>query len=523
MKQCIAYIRVSTARQGEKGVSLQEQRDAIERYVKRENLKVVKWFEERETAAKRGRPVFGEMLRLLRKGAVYGVVMHKIDRSARNLKDWADLGELLDSGVEVCFANESLDLRSRGGRLSADIQAVIAADYIRNLREETKKGFYGRLKQGIYPLAAPLGYLDCGGGKAKAIDPVKGPLVKKAFELYATGRYNLHTLAAELQRSGLTKKSGRPLTLANLSYILNNPFYFGLIKLRSSGETFLGAHPPLISKPLFDMVQAILRGKTNTRAHKHDFLFRRLLTCKHCGFSLIAEHQKGHTYYRCHTRSCPTTCIREEVVLGEVFSRLHPLSFSGEETAYLDGKLARLSENWKSERARTEEAIGGALTGVKIRLSRLLDGYLDGTIEKELYLERKEALLTEEQELEERRGAIMGRGEGGEEERVRWFLEQADSLYIRFILATTEEKRSLLRFATSNRVVDQKNVAVELSPPLSWIAQRTELSWCAPHRNTPRSESSLPEPATSVDMLDHLLAQLILWIQEHPAQEERIV
>src|SRR5271155_6201404 len=100
---------------------------------------------------------------------------------ARNLKDWADLGELIDAGVEVHFANESLDLHTRGGRLSADIQAVVAADYIRNLREETRKGFYGRLKQGLYPLPAPLGYLDRGKGKVKEVDPIMAPVVARAF------------------------------------------------------------------------------------------------------------------------------------------------------------------------------------------------------------------------------------------------------------------------------------------------------------------------------------------------------
>lgn len=117
------------------------------------------------------------MLKLLRNGKAAGVVIHKIDRSARNLKDWADLGELIDQGIEVHFANESLDLNSRGGRLSADIQAVVAADYIRNLREEAKKGIYGRLKQGFYPMRAPIGYLDNGAAKPKTIDPVRGPLV----------------------------------------------------------------------------------------------------------------------------------------------------------------------------------------------------------------------------------------------------------------------------------------------------------------------------------------------------------
>src|SRR5579872_6943285 len=160
MNQYFAYIRVSTARQGEQGVSLEQQRDAITRYAQRNHMELAQVFEECETAARAGRPVFTQMIRQLKAGKARGVLIHKIDRSARNLKDWADLGEMIDRGVEVHFANEGLDLNSRGGRLSADIQAVVAADFIRNLREETKKGFYGRIKQGIYPLPAPLGYLD---------------------------------------------------------------------------------------------------------------------------------------------------------------------------------------------------------------------------------------------------------------------------------------------------------------------------------------------------------------------------
>ena len=64
---------------------------------------------------------------------------------------------LLVRRPEVHFANESLDLHSRGGRLSADIQAVAAADYIRNLREVTKKDPYGRLKQGFYAPSGSIG------------------------------------------------------------------------------------------------------------------------------------------------------------------------------------------------------------------------------------------------------------------------------------------------------------------------------------------------------------------------------
>src|SRR5690349_9141014 len=181
-KDYFAYVRVSTARQGEHGVSLDQQRAAIESFANRNGFQVGTWFEERQTAAKQGRPVFNRMLQALRAGEAKGVIIHKIDRSARNLRDWADVGELIDSGVEVYFATESLDLNSRGGRLSADIQAVVAADYIRNLREETKKGFYGRLRQGLYPFPARVGYLNAGKGNPKEIDPVQSPLIKRAFE-----------------------------------------------------------------------------------------------------------------------------------------------------------------------------------------------------------------------------------------------------------------------------------------------------------------------------------------------------
>jgi DNA invertase Pin-like site-specific DNA recombinase len=118
MQQYFGYIRVSTPKQGEKGVSLQEQKSAILNYARRFGLEISQWFEELETAAKRGRSVFTPMLRLLRQKKARGVIIHKIDRSARNLKDWADLGEMIDAGIEVHFANESLDLNTRGGRLS---------------------------------------------------------------------------------------------------------------------------------------------------------------------------------------------------------------------------------------------------------------------------------------------------------------------------------------------------------------------------------------------------------------------
>ena len=92
MKSCFGYVRVSTLKQGE-GVSLEAQKDAILAYATRNTIAISRWFEEKETAAKAGRPVFGQMLKLLNKRVVDGVVLHRPDRAARNFADWAILNE----------------------------------------------------------------------------------------------------------------------------------------------------------------------------------------------------------------------------------------------------------------------------------------------------------------------------------------------------------------------------------------------------------------------------------------------
>lgn len=133
-----AYTRVSTRRQRQYGVSLDEQQLAIAAYAEARGLRISKWFEERETAARTGRPQFKHMVRQLLAGRAHGLIIHKIDRGARNLRDWAEIGDLIDLGIDVRFAHDDLRLDSRGARLAADIQAVVAADYVRNLREENE-------------------------------------------------------------------------------------------------------------------------------------------------------------------------------------------------------------------------------------------------------------------------------------------------------------------------------------------------------------------------------------------------
>jgi site-specific DNA recombinase len=469
MKQLFAYIRVSTVRQGQ-GVSLQEQRAAIEKYVARTDAQIIEWFEERKTAAKTGRPEFARMVKLLRGRAASGVVIHKIDRSTRNYRDWAEIDELINSGVDVYCASDDLDLRSRGGRLAADIQMVVAVDYIRNLREEAIKGIHGRLKQGILPCHAPIGYTDCGAGKAKAIDPVKGPLVRALFERYATGDYTLRILAAEAERVGLRNRNGNTIHLSQFHKILRNPFYVGLIRSKRHG-IFQGAHAPLVSRPLFDRVQAALDGKFVRRSNSFSFAFRRLFRCKTCGRSLVGSERKGHVYYRCQTVTCPTTSLREETIDAACQNLFLSFTLDSHEATLLDEALAAdAAGKVKTQNAR-RIALEKRLSTTVARMSKLTDLLLDSKITSSTYDEKHSVLLRERQTTEQ---ALLNveTDAGTVAATTARILGLARSARTLYKSANSDQRRRLMEIVTSDRLAIGKTLEFSLREPFASIAKR---------------------------------------------------
>ncbi|HWY60491.1 MAG TPA: recombinase family protein [Rhizomicrobium sp.] len=489
MKKVYAYVRVSTKKQGTYGSSLIEQRAAIETYVGRNNLEVVEWFEEVETAAKRGRPIFVRMMRGLEKGHAQGVVIHKIDRSARNMRDWAEINEFIDRGIEVHFAHESIDLGSRGGRLSADIQAVVAADFIRNLRQELRKGFYGRLKQGLYPIGAPIGYRDMGKAKAKEIDPLRGPLVRQAFELYATGEFNFDTLKKEMTARGLRGRRGNILSKNGFTTMLNNPFYMGIIHLRTTGETFEGKHAPLITKALYDQVQSVLRGnRPMAGPYVNHFLFRRLIRCVGCNRHLIGERKKQrYIYYRCHDSSCGPVCLNERRVESEIKTVLALLHCEDEEVRDIRDIAERQLAEREHEKQRQTAAVQLNIVNCDDRLNRLTDALVNGLIDKVAFDPRRSSILAEKCGFQETLNNIAALP--SPTERALEKLELANTAYNLYEIGIPSEKRDVLQKAMSNFLGERNNPVITLKSPLRELAEWRKAQCCGEQQDTPRTRA----------------------------------
>jgi DNA invertase Pin-like site-specific DNA recombinase len=493
-KTCFAYTRVSTVRQGD-GVSLEAQRDAISIFARRNNLTVVNWFEEKESAAKRGRPVFDAVVKSLQAGNAAGLIVHKIDRSARNFSDWARVGELVDSGIDVHFAHESLDLRSRGGRLTADIQAVIAADYVRNLREECIKGMEGRLKQGLFPWAAPIGYLDQGGGKPKIPDPKRAPLVRQAYELYASGQYSFRALLPELQRRGLTTKNGVPVTKGCLENMMSNPFYIGTIIIKRTGRRYVGKHEPIVPAELFKCVQELKSCKQIKKSTLHNHPYRRLIKCGGCGRSLIGERQKNKVYYRCHSRDCSGVSIRQDA-----FERAVDCEFARFDLSQADhGRLKAKMHQWlkKQTEVADRQAIELQLANLDARLNRLTDLLIEELVDKPTFQERKYQLEVDRCALEKTLGENGNLDRNGE--TAEKYLELTKSPILLAKMANPQQRARLVKMAMSNCTLTGKSLYLE---PQKWLCDRenTLFALCgAPGQDRTRTRDEIRQVLTELE------------------------
>lgn len=467
-----SYVRVSSDEQAEGG-SLDEQRRVIRDFCERRGHTIVGEIEDVQTAAKSGRQPFGWIVKELRKGKGDGVVFHKVDRSSRNYRDWLTISDLMDEGLYIAFAAEGLESNDASGRFTMDILAATAVHYIRNLKGEIKKGLRGRIMQGLWPWRAPLGYLDASGLtrkdrrhrrrlEPKRPNPELASLIKELFVLYATGNYTLEALSIEMASRGLVAPNGKPLDLRRISEILANPFYAGLLSFED--QLFSGKHLPLIEMSLWRRVQELRQQKMHAMVIRHQHLLQQLLTCGHCQRPLTPEIQKGHTYYRCHTKSHEPTCIREEAVTVPIREIIRGLRLTPEEKLLIGDVMSKLRKTEEQEGKEVRQRLVLEKNKVVSRRERAVQGFLSGVFNEDTYKQYDAELLVAEKEADEQLAQLATVKTS---EILAKAMTVFERLHVAYLSANEEKQRELLRRVCSNLVVTGKNVMVE---PRRWLA-----------------------------------------------------
>jgi dsDNA-specific endonuclease/ATPase MutS2 len=204
----------------------------------------------------------------------------------------------------------------------------------------------------------------------------------------------------------------------------------------------------------------------------------------------MAELQKGHTYYRCHTPKCGTKTIREERFYAALADAFKPLQLSKAEITCAQRWFVRSRLNQGEHQKEEIERYQLNLAQLRDRLMRLTDAYLDGVLDKSLLEERRNVLLMEEAGMKQKI-ADLEAGCSDTLIRVEKFLELVKSASNLDNLAIPEEKRVLAKKLTSNLGIGPKNVAITLNAEAQEIANRSQLLCSSPNRGVPRTWDTL--------------------------------
>lgn len=263
----VIYIRVSTARQLQ-GASLETQQRACQEFCEKNGWHILRVFrEEGESAKTADRTELQEMLRFCRSENPRPeyVVVYALDRFARNGVDHDTLrADLLTLRIKLRCVQTPLGESPYEKAVERILSALPQLD--NELRaERSVAGMKTRLEGGRWTFKAPLGYengRDAQNNKTLLHDPERVPLIKKAFELYATGLYTKVQVCNRVNVEGLRSLKGKPLGAETFDRMLRNPRYAGILDVDQWGITAEGNFTPIVSRDVFDQVQEVALNAT---------------------------------------------------------------------------------------------------------------------------------------------------------------------------------------------------------------------------------------------------------------------
>ena len=411
------YLRVSTARQAEKDLSIPDQRRHLEDFCAGKGWSIDAIFEEPGASATDDkRPIFQKMI-----AAACGsnhpfdvIVVHSLSRFFRNAVGAGVYeNKLENAGVFLVSATQDVGNDS-AGRFTKQIIAAAdefnssenAKHVLRAMKENARRGFWNGGP-------APYGYRSAAveerAGTIKKrleIDPAEADIVRQVFQLYLglSGHepMGLRTLAAHLNDRGLHYRRGRSFSSARIHEILTRTAYAGLHyfnrrtfktkKLKDRQEWVELKTPVIIEPDIFKRVQRTLemRRPTNTppRVVNGPTLLTGIAKCSLCGGGMTLRTGKGgrYRYYACNNAAtkgkarCKGQSIRmdrlDEIVVSEVLERV---LIPKRTEALLEALLAR-QHTKAGDMAQEAKNLRRQLRESENRIERLFDALADGVV-----------------------------------------------------------------------------------------------------------------------------------------------
>jgi site-specific DNA recombinase len=375
------YIRVSTEEQAEEGYSLAAQERAGRAYALAHGWEVVRLFTDEGISGRSAkRPGLIALRAAVVSGDVQAVIVHKLDRLARNLRLLLDIiDEIGKQKAAFVSVAEQLDFSTPMGWAMFQVHGVFAELYSRNLSVETAKGKREKAQQGGWVGPLPIGYTKDKHGEL--IPSADAPVIQMIFEWYASGTESYTSIADELNAQGYqtndwqTGKRGR-FGRESIRTILGNYAYLGYVS--AGGTRYKGRHTALVSEVLFDAIQQIRAERSNERfspKRESDGWLIGAIYCERCGGKYW--HQFGNRgakgrYYACSglsRRDCTAQRVRATDLEGQMHAILQQLVISDDMIPQIIAEMHRVHREAPPDRTLDTSALTARITQLKEALT----------------------------------------------------------------------------------------------------------------------------------------------------------
>lgn len=414
------YARYSSDQQREE--SIQAQLRACQEYANKHGFIIVRtYIDEARSGTNDNREQFQKMIEDSDNGIFSAVIVHKLDRFARNRFDSAIYRKRLkDNNIKLISVLEQFNDSPESILLESLVEGM-AEYYSANLARETMKG----LKENAYQCKfnggrPPLGYDIDQSGKY-IINAKEAIIIQKIFRMYADG-YSYQDICNDLNRHGLRTRIGKPFSKNSLHDILSNERYRGIYifnqaykkskrKLKDECDIIKipGGIPAIIDDEIFERVRKRMKNQAAKRAQhkaKVNYLLTGLLYCGECGSAMVGNRRvrgdKVYASYECGGRKrkhdCNAKSITKEKIERQVLTELEQKILNPQAIDILTDMVVEYSEKNLQEIYSQVEALAKEMKEVQSQIDNIVNAIAAGMFHQSMK-EKMDSLELRKSEL----------------------------------------------------------------------------------------------------------------------------
>ena len=332
------YIRVSTEEQVKEGFSINAQKEKLISYSNINNWKIYDFYIDEGISGKNisERPGISQLITDIEKDIVNNILVYKLDRLTRSVKDLISLFELFENhNCSFNSVTEKLDTSNAVGRMFIKIIGIFAEFERENLAERVSFGYEQKTREGNYTNTNGVnGYDYILGSGELVVNEIEKNIVNKIYDLYLDG-LSMLKIARIFNKEKVPTKRGGLWSQSTIKSILTNPLYIGKIRYgvskKNKNRSFSteGKQHAIIEKNKFYRVQQLMKKRKLCCIKKfpsEKAYFATALRCSKCGgkfhakMSKQANGEKIYITYYCNNRQtakCNCSGISHIKVLKE--------------------------------------------------------------------------------------------------------------------------------------------------------------------------------------------------------------